>query len=529
MNEQVARRVALVRAIETADAGHTVLSEDDRKYASRSARELAAWQASDSNSAVTQDHFLQQRSEQILKRLAERTPAFAAFQKRALGQPGFWAALPLLALFAGALLDRIADPHRVDLLSAPLLFIIGWNVLVYVVLLVWALVPGRQGGWAGQGLLRRLSVGKAVAPRKLPAALATGMGNFMAEWAQLSEPLTRARLSRTVHLSAAAFALGAVISLYARGLLTQYTAGWESTFLDAVQVHTLLSWLFTPALTVFPFLESFTLADIEALRFNAHAVISTGAGAVAGALPGAAAAAPGALSSSVGNALGNAAGAGAGERWVHLYGATILLLVILPRIVLAAVAGLRAGRLARRFPLDLEHPYFRKLADSIGAGTPAVLRVLPYSFTLDEARDRGLWAVAAMALGAQARVLLRPTVPYGEEPKEALHDALADGAGATVTAALFNLAATPEKENHGAFLDYLGRHSKRGVAVLLDESGMLERAAGQAGADTRINERIALWRQFCSFHGAAATVVNLLQPERHPIELGAGLNLPELR
>ena len=493
MNEQVARRVVLVRAIESADTGHQVLSEDDRKYASRSARELAAWQAADSKAAVTQEHFLEQRSEQILKRLAERTPAFATFQRRGLGLPGFWAALPLLALFAGALLDRIADPHRVDLLSAPLLFIIGWNLLVYLVLLVWALIPGHKTGWAGQGLLRRLSVGKAALPRKLPGALATGMTNFMAEWATLSEPLTRARLSRTVHLAAAAFALGAVLSLYARGLLTQYVAGWESTFLDATQVHTLLSWLFTPVLLLFPFLQGFSLADIESLRFSAGTP-ATG-----------------------------------GERWVHLYGATILLLVVLPRVLLAAFAGWRARRLARRFPLELEHPYFRRLADSIGAGTPAVLRVLPYSFTLDEARDRGLWTVAAMALGAQARVLLRPTVPYGEEPKDALRDTPLDEAGVTVTAALFSLAATPEKENHGAFLDYLVRATRRGVAVLLDESSLTERGAGQAGLEARVNERIALWRQFCSFHGTAATVVNLVDPEKRPIELGAGLALPELR
>lgn len=493
MNEQVARRVVLVRAIEHADTGHEVLSEDDRKYASRSARELAAWQAADSKSAATQEHFLQQRSEQIIKRLAERTPAFAAFQKRGLGLPGFWAALPVLALFAGALLDRIADPHRVDLLSAPLLFIIGWNLLVYLALLVRALIPRRKTGWAGPGLLHRLSVGKAALPRKLPGALSRGLANFTTEWAVLSEPLTRARLSRTVHLAAAAFALGAVASLYGRGLLSQYVAGWESTFLDASQVHTLLSWLFTPALLVFPQLEGFSLADIQALRFSPNTP------------------------------------AGGGERWVHLYGATILLLVVLPRLLLAAVAGWRARRLARQFPLDLEHPYFRKLADSIGAGTPAVLRVLPYSFTLDEARDRGLWAVAAMALGAQARVLLRPTVPYGEEPKEALGDTGFDEAGVTVTAALFSLSATPEKENHGAFLDYLARHSKRGVAVLLDESSLVERGAGQAGLDARIAERISLWRQFCSFHGTAATVVNLLDPNKRPIELGAGLALPELR
>jgi hypothetical protein len=497
MNEQVARRVVLVRAIESADTGHQVLSEDDRKYASRSARELAAWQAADSKAAVTQEHFLEQRSEQILKRLAERTPAFAAFQRRGLGLPGIWAALPVLALFAGALLDRIADPHRVDLLSAPLLFIIGWNLLVYLILLIWALIPRRKTGWAGQGLLRRLSVGKAALPRKLPGALASGMTNFMAEWAVLSEPLTRARLSRTVHLSAAAFALGAVLSLYARGLLTQYVAGWESTFLDAAQVHTLLSWLFKPVLFLFPFLQGFSLADIASLRFSSGTP-----------------------------ATGAATG---GERWVHLYGATILLLVVLPRLILAAFAAWRARRLARRFPLELEHPYFRRLADSIGAGTPAVLRVLPYSFTLDEARDRGLWTVAAMALGAQARVLLRPTVPYGEEPKDALGDTPLDEAGVTVTAALFSLAATPEKENHGAFLDYLARASRRGVAVLLDESSMTERGAGQAGLEARVAERIALWRQFCSFHGTAATVVNLVDPAKRPIELGAGLVLPELR
>ena len=493
MNEQVARRVVLVRAIESADTGLQVLSEDDRKYASRSARELAAWQAADSKAALTQEHFLEQRSEQILKRLAERTPAFASFQRRGLGLPGVWAALPPLALCAGALLDRIADPHRVDLLSAPLLFIVGWNLLVYLILLIWALIPGRKTGWAGQGLLRRLSVGKAALTRKLPGALATGMTNFMGEWAVLSEPLTRARLSRTVHLAAAAFALGAVLSLYARGLLTQYVAGWESTFLDASQVHTLLSWLFAPVLFLLPQLQGFSPADIEALRFGA------------GVSPA------------------------GGARWVHLYGATILLFVVLPRLVLAGFQGWRARRLARRFPLELEHPYFRKLADSIGAGTAAVLRVLPYSFTLDEARDRGLWTVAAMALGAQARVLLRPTVAYGEEPKDALQGTPFDEAGVTVTAALFSLAATPEKENHGAFLDYLARNSKRGVAVLLDESSMTERGAGQAGLDARVAERVALWRQFCSFHGTAATVVNLIDPARHPIELGAGLALAELR
>lgn len=493
MNEQVARNVVLVRAIETADAQHEVLSIDDRTYASRSAKELAAWQAADSKTAVTQQHFLQQRAEQILKRLGERSPAFGSFAKRRLGLGGFWLALPFLALVAGAAIDRIADPHRVDLLSAPFLLIIGWNLLVYLGMLVWALMPGKRHGWAGPNLLRRLSVGKAVVPRKLPAPMAAGITAFMTEWAALSEPLTRARLGRTVHLAAACFALGAIASLYARGLLTQYVVGWESTFLDGRQVHTLLSWLFMPAMTVFPNLQGFSLAEIELLRF------------------------------------GRTVTAASGARWVHLYGATLLLLVVLPRLVLAGFAAWRARRLARHFPLDLEQPYYRKLADSIGAGTPALLRVLPYSYTLDEARDRGLWAVAASALGAQARVQLRPASAYGIDPKDALRDTALDEAGVTVTAVLFSLAATPEKENHGAFLDYLSKRVRRGVAVLVDESPLMERLGDQQANAARVAERTALWRQFCSFHGTSATFVNLLQPDRHPVELGAGLNLPELR
>ncbi|VXB56374.1 DUF2868 domain-containing protein [Massilia sp. 9I] len=493
MNEQVARNVVLVRAIESADANHEVLSDDDRKYASRSAKELAAWQAADSKTAVTQHHFLQQRSEQIIKRLGERSPAFAAFAKRRLGLGAVWLALPFLAFVSGAVIDRIADPHRVDLLSAPFLLIIGWNLLVYLGMLVWALVPGKRHGWAGPNLLRRLSVGKAVVPRKLPAPMAKGLTAFMAEWAALSEPLTRARLSRTIHLAAACFALGAIASLYARGLLNQYVVGWESTFLDGRQVHTLLSWLFMPAMNAFPFLQGFSLAEIEQLRY------------------------------------GRTVTAASGARWVHLYGATLLLLVVLPRLVLAGLATLRARRLARRFPLDLDQPYYRKLADSIGAGTPALLRVLPYSYTLDEARDRGLWAIAASALGTQARVQLRPTAPYGIEPKEVLHDTALDEPGVTVTAVLFSLAATPEKENHGAFLDYLGKRVRRGVAVLVDESPLVERIGEQQGNAARVAERTALWRQFCSFHGTSATFVNLLQPDKYPIELGAGLTLPELR
>jgi hypothetical protein len=479
MNEQVARKVILVRSIETADIKHEVLSDDDRMYASRSARELAQWSAADSKSPLTLDHFLEQRAEQILKRLAERTPAFRSFLHRRPLLPMLSALLPLLALVAGAAIDHIADPHRVDLLSAPLLLIVGWNLLVYVILLAWLLVPSKRTGWVGPEMMRRLSTGKAKLPRKLPAPLAAALGQYTLDWTQLSWKLTHARLSRTMHLSAAAFALGAIISLYARGLLTEYAVGWESTFLDAGQVHALLSTLFTPALFLLP-LDGFSVADVQALRFVQEP---------------------------------SAAG---GARWVHLYAATLLLLVVLPRLVLALFAGWRAARFARRFPLDLQEPYYLKLADHIGAGRgPVTLRVLPYSFTLDERRDRGLSAIAASMFGEQTRVMLRPSLPYGEDPGAVLQELGPDTGDATVTAVLFNLAATPEQENHGALLAAIARQLPGGVTILADESALTERAMTQTGLDARLAERIALWRQFCTYHHVPVTVVNLLQPDKY--------------
>ena len=483
MNEQVARDVVLVRAIELADTKHEILSEDDRMYATRSARELAQWQAAGSKGGVTTEHFLQQRAEQIIKRLAERTPSLKAFLGLRTGFQGLAYALPLVALLLGAGLDRISDPHRVDLLSAPLLAIIGWNLLVYVILFIWMFIPTPANSWISEGMMRSLSGAKIALPRKLPNVLSIALTDFMRQWTELGARLNRARLSRTVHLAAAMFALGALLSLYARGFLSEYRAGWESTFLSAEQVHAILSALFAPALALFP-LQGFSIPEIEALRFL------------------------------------QAQSPAGGARWVHLYGATLLLLVVLPRLALAALAHWKARQLVRAFPLDLEQPYFRKLGDQVGAAGLAVLRVLPYSFTVDEARDRGLTQVATMLLGEQARVMLRPPSAYGDEPQDVLREVNLDDPAVTYTAVLFNLAATPEKENHGAFLEHLVRTSKRGVAVLIDESSLAERSD-----ETRLAQRVTLWQEFCSFHRAPATIVNLLNPPQRPLDQDAGLRV----
>lgn len=487
MNEQVARNVVLMRAIETADQKHEILTDDDRSYASRSAKELAQWQAADSKSEATAGHFLQQRSELILKKIAERTPSFAKFTKPRSAWLILSMVLPVLALLAGAGLDRITDPHRVDLLSAPLLLVIAWNFVVYLGMLILLVVPtSKFKSWRSR-LPAMPKPGKRGYPRKMPVVLTTAVLAFLTEWTTMSVKLTVARVGRTMHLSAALFALGAMLSLYARGFLSQYSAGWESTFLDGRQVHALLSFLFAPAEWVFP-LRGFSLADIEALHFP-QASLATG-----------------------------------GARWVHLYAATLFLLVVAPRLILFGFAQWQARKLTRKFPIDLTHPYFRQFNETLG-GAPGVLRILPYSFTIDEARDRGLNSIAAMLLGQRARAMIRPSIAYGDEPKDVLRDTSVNDPAVSITAVLFNLAATPENENHGALLDYLVRESQRGIAVLIDQSSFLERVGFQADGDARVVERIALWRQFCHFHKAPATIVDLIEPDLHPLDAGAGLTL----
>jgi len=466
MDEAAARDILMVKAIETTDQAREVLSDDDRRHASRSARELAQWDATEKKQALTPALFLHRRATQILARLAERKPAAAAFfRARPWGRLAALT-LPFAAFLFGVLADRIGDPHRVDLLSAPLLLMLIWNLLVYAGLLLWPLLP--------RGSRPHLPAWRAPAlPRRRPPPwLAAALAQFGAEWLRLSAPLQAARMKRALHLSAAMLALGAAFSLYLRGILAQYRVGWESTFLDAAQVHGLLSLLFAPAMTLLR-LPGFTLTEVQALQ-----------------IPQAAPAASGAL-------------------WVHLYAATLLLFVILPRLALATLAWRRERRLAAAFPVDLAHPYFSRLCAGLTPDAAACLWVRPYSYRVSDSQRGSLAELARNLLGEQAGLVLDASTAYG-----VAMDPGTPPPGA-LCAALFALSATPEPENHGDFLDQLRRTGT--VVALVDESGYLERLGPQAAG--RAAERAALWRHFCERHGTPVAIVNLDDPRRRQDEI----------
>ena len=473
MNENAARQVTLVRAIEEADAEHHILSKDDRLYATRSALELARWEVADTQTAFTPALFLQKRAEQILLKLGERHPSLARLHSSSPWLLWLAAALPLLALLTGVLVDRVTHPNRVDLLSAPLLLILFWNLLVYLGLLAWGLARWvRQStpplwGWTWRG--------RFTLPRthQLPPPLAQAVAQFATEWLRISAPLTQATVTRALHLSSALLALGAIVSLALRGLFTQYRAGWESTFLSTEQVHALLTWLFSPAMALFS-LPGFSLADVQALRNTPSASPDTGA------------------------------------QWVVLYSATLLLWVVLPRLVLAAVAWFKERQLRQNVAVDLNQPYFRQLTAGLEGAATAWVQVFPYSFSLNATHQQGLSHMAQSLWGENTQVQCQTSTAYGEDltlpPPNAARPA------ASLTVALFNLSATPERENQGEFLDQLAGIAAGNLAVWVDDSAYSERVGSQAGGALRMSERQALWMQFGALHKLPVTVVRLSPP-----------------
>lgn len=468
MNEQAARDLLLAWALESSDADLNVVTPQQRQHLAQVARDEVHTQSPSTDEGLP-ERFLARRAALVLDAVGAQTPAFSTFLARNKLFAALAAGLPVAAFLLGLLVDRLGSPHRVDLLSAPLLLIVLWNLLVYAWLAVAAFKPKKHHPQAGLGGLGRWATGLAWLPKNVPQPWPAALAIFTTHWMHTSAPLTRVRVLRVVHVCAAALALGAVASLYTRGLLVQYQVGWESTFLQAGQVQGLLSLLFTPAMLVFG-MPGFSLAEVQALQWPHQVPVDGGA------------------------------------RWVHLFAATLLLLVVLPRCVLAAVAYGKERRLARRFHADTAHPYVRDVLGAVGLGaTGTVLRVFPYSFTVDIQRSEGLQVLARRQLGAQAQVLLQASTAYGEDL------APAGVVPRSLDVALFNLSATPEAENHGAFLDSLVQQGTMRLEVWVDASAYQQRLLGSS--PERLEQRSALWRSLGAARNLPVHIVHLVQPE----------------
>ena len=286
----------------------------------------------------------------------------------------------------------------------------------------------------------------------------------------------RGRRGGEVQHAAAATALGVIAGLYTRGLAFEYRASWESTFLGAEQVRALLAVTLAPGswITGIPVPD---VVAIEAIRAPESENAAT---------------------------------------WMHLLAGTVAVVVIIPRLVLALVNGVVERRRATRVGLPLAESYYRRLMSAY-LGGPGRVRVVPYSYTVTDEVHAGLDAVLSRAYGGAAATI-DPPIGWGDDEAllglapAASKAVPGEAAAVAVTLPLFNLAATPEPEAHGAFLDVLARGARTGhpLIALIDESGFLARWPDDAG---RIAARRDAWRDFVAQHEAVAVFVDLAAPD----------------
>ena len=460
MDERSAREAVLVRAIETADGAREIWSDADRAWATRASAEVVGEHARD-------DAFIARRADLVLERLAERHPRIRALSRLPSARSWLAPLLALLAFVVGAVGADVSPTQRINLLAPPVLALLAWNVGVYVALLASFMTPRR--GAAPPGPLRRSVVAwlgemtprirKSVAPRPIVAAFR----RFASEWPALAFPLWLRRTARLLHFGAAMLALGAIAGLYVRGIALEYRAAWQSTFLDAHAVARLLKIVLAPG----AWLTGITVPD--AAHLATIGADSNGENAA---------------------------------RWIHLYAATLAAVVIVPRLLLAAAAWIGERRLEHRFPLPLAHAYFQRLLHVWHEGA-AKVAVLPYSFDASPGAREGLDKLMARVFDANVDVGWRASTPYGS-------DALPDFPQSASVVALFTLAATPEPENHGAFVDALQRQGAARPVAIVDTTDFADRMSADP---RRVTEREAAWRQMLEARGIEPLFVRLVEPD----------------
>lgn len=450
-----AQRVAFLWAVEETDRSGEVLGLDRRLEATRRSLDVGD----------DGDGWLERRARGLVPALG---PAFPNVERllRFTDPVAGWAPPVLLgALVVGLGSHALGPTQQVNVLAPPLLGLVVWNLAVLGLLLVRRLLPMLWPG--GDGPARPVRWFEAAARRwgrrgdaGDNSGTAQVVQRYLDRWLKAASPLTAARVGRLMHSAALVMVAAVVAGMYFRGLVFEYRATWQSTFLDAGAVDAALSWLLAPASA---------LLGVE-------------------------------VPSAVG--LDRPPG-GPAAPWIHLWAMTAALFVGLPRLLLSAMDGLRVRRLERRMTLSLPAAYVRRLRASQSTVVESVA-VEPYSYRPSDRAARRLKSLVLDLAGARAQVRLAPVLAYGEVPGPF------DGG---LRVPLFSLAQTPEAEVHGEAVAAAaaGLADGQSLVAVVDEAPYRRKLdAADLG---RLDERRRAWRRVLTGVGVIPAFLDLDRDE----------------
>lgn len=478
LGEEEAQKILMVRAFEEADPEGKLLPLGDRQRATSEVLPSGSSLTSPESSRKA----LVERSQSLQAQLDEGIPLLPRARRVTRLGAGLLPLALILPFLLGLSTSALGPARHINLLSLPLLGYIAWNLVMYLIfVLVW-LVKGGKGGAPGQGLGRviapiltlgylKRALGRLKTQLPRDAAIAgRAISGYLTAWRRISAPLVEARARRLLHCGSAALMAGMVAGMYGRGLAFRYQATWESTFLDSYEAWKLLSTLLGPA------------SRLTGVEIPSRALFEAAQGP---------------------------AGSGDAAPWIHLFAATAVLLVILPRGVLAALESIRLSRLRRRVPLDLAGAYYRRVL-AAGRGDRLLVEVFSYSYQLDGSKADRLQSALLDLFGSRAALRLRPAVDYGAEE---LPETEGEAGPATERArvVVFNLAQTPEAEVHGELVRrYRSRQAPHGESFLavVDGSSYRQRLLSQSlgsgeSAQERLESRRKAWQRTLGDDGCA--------------------------
>ncbi len=451
-------KILLVQALEESDNQGKFLPLSTRFHATQQAR--ANGDSLRNHSTDASLVFLQKRSEIIWAFLNHSYPHLTqAWSRVKLHIPAGLIAVP--ALMAGLLVNGLGTSQRVNLLNFPLLLILGWNIGVYLISAMmrglhsssgsmWLNLPALwltkfAGQWETQAWPGRRSLDSAAAlwiqdaTQRFTTAYWNETRHF---WIQ--------RVRLLLHLGAAFMALGIVLGLYIRGLALDYQATWESTFLDADQVHTFLHILLGPAawLLQHPFPSVSDIISLQAPR------------------------------------------QGPAAPWIHLWAVTAFAVIVIPRSLMAWIGHQSLKRARETFTLPLDDPYFiHLLAPDRGQGVHVA--IMAYSYQPSSAAKAFLESSFLDLFGNLSTLQWQPTVPFGQETPG--WPEVSTPAQSVVV--IFNAGQTPEWEVQGEWLNLVqtqigAMKPKARLLVILDEEQYR-----QTVDQVRVGERRQTWQR----------------------------------